>query len=962
MVFREIFELFQQLLRENQRAMELMTDLGEKSGGEYIFDRKYLGDLVEELRDILLRLVKELNLIGANRYIELYSTVDRVFLPLEAELRGRLSVTEAMPFVIPLGGLPSDYPEIMGGKASVLGEIKQRLHLPVPYGFVITTRAYQRFLEHNQLDGKIHTWIESWISGKADERQTSRQIQYSILASVVPQDVAREIKRHAEQKKGKVYWAVRSSARGEDGELSFAGLHESLLHVPSVSILEAYKKVLVSLYSPEALIYRHEMGMIGEEAAMAVLCQEMIDSKVSGIVHTLDPSACEPDCLVIYAALGLGGTVAEGTAAVDRYLVERDPPHGIRSLEIVRKNSLLRPVSGGGVEEADVPDEDRERSSLPEGVRQDLVRWALVLERYFKRPQEVEWAIDGQGNGWVIQSRGLSFPKSSPPPPEDVCDVCPRHPVLLRNSGAVAYAGFASGPVCFVRSNEDMDHFPDGAILLTPYTAPWLARIVPKAAGIITERGTAAGHLAAIAREFRVPALVGVEGAVAALEHATDVTLDTRHRVVFEGRMLLPSVVLPLPEDICETCSHYRVLVSDQGTVAHAGIGSGPVCFVNSDEDMSRFPDGAILVTPYTAPWLTRVVPRAAGIISERGSAAGHLATIAREFRVPALVGVEGAMGLFKEGEEVTLDSQHRVIYEGRVKKLIQYELIQSSIFEDAPEFRLLRRLLKRIAPLNLIDPQAADFTPQGCMSVHDVIRFIHEKAVQELMDLPDLLRRFKGAHVWTLVSEIPLDLKILDLGGGIDPLAQGSKVAIGEIASMPFQALWEGVSGPGVWSTEPIQVDFKGMMSSLSKTWTQAGTPSYAQFNLAVISRTYMNLHLRLGYHFNLVDVRMDDDAAHNHLYFRFVGGVTDITRRSRRAELIAQILSRYHFKVDTKGDLIIGRVLHLPSDEIHRRLQAIGRLIGFTRQLDIQLRSDEDIPRFVETFFHQFSPPSEN
>jgi pyruvate,water dikinase len=173
------------------------------------------------------------------------------------------------------------------------------------------------------------------------------------------------------------------------------------------------------------------------------------------------------------------------------------------------------------------------------------------------------------------------------------------------------------------------------------------------------------------------------------------------------------------------------------------------------------------------------------------------------------------------------------------------------------------------------------------------------------------------------------------------------------------MKALWEGLSEPGVWSTEPIPVDFKGMMSSLSKTWAETpGAATISGFNLAVITETYMNLHLRLGYHFNLVDARIDPDPQRNHIYFRFVGGVTDLTRRSRRAQLLAKILSHYHFKVDTKGDLVVAKVLHLPREDQEHRLRVLGRLIGFTRQLDIQLRSDEDVPEFVEAFFEQNTP----
>jgi len=322
-------------------------------------------------------------------------------------------------------------------------------------------------------------------------------------------------------------------------------------------------------------------------------------------------------------------------------------------------------------------------------------------------------------------------------------------------------------------------------------------------------------------------------------------------------------------------------------------------------------------------------------------------------------VGVEGACDLLKDGTVVTVDTKQRLIYEGRVKELLHYELVQAPAFEEAPEFRQLRRVLKRIAPLNLIDPQAPEFTPQGCQSVHDIIRFIHEKAVEELMDLPRFMKRFKGIKVWSLTSDIPIGLKILDLGGGIDVGAQGTKVLPEQVTSLPLKALWGGVAAPGVWSTEPVAVDFKGMMSSLTKTWTETpGSTAYAGFNLAVISDIYMNLHLRLGYHLNLIDARMHPEAQHNHIYFRFVGGVTDMTRRSRRAHLLAQILSKYQFKVDVKGDLVVARVLHLPPEEMAERLEVLGELIGFTRQLDIQLKTDEDIPQFLDSFFQQHSP----
>ena len=140
-----------------------------------------------------------------------------------------------------------------------------------------------------------------------------------------------------------------------------------------------------------------------------------------------------------------------------------------------------------------------------------LGRWALILERYFKRPQEIECAMDQAGNGWVLQSRVLQLPKPTVPLRQDICETCALYPILIQDVGVVAHAGVGAGVVAHVTTDADLDRFPEEAVLVTKYTAPWLARIVPKAAAIVAERGSAAGHLATIAREFRVPTLVGVE-------------------------------------------------------------------------------------------------------------------------------------------------------------------------------------------------------------------------------------------------------------------------------------------------------------------------------------------------------------------------------------------------------------------------------------------------------------------
>jgi pyruvate,water dikinase len=137
--------------------------------------------------------------------------------------------------------------------------------------------------------------------------------------------------------------------------------------------------------------------------------------------------------------------------------------------------------------------------------------------------------------------------------------------------------------------------------------------------------------------------------------------------------------------------------------------------------------------------------------------------------------------------------------------------------------------------------------------------------------------------------------------------------------------------------------MDMESLLASATR-FTSLDTPSAdtVRPNLAVVTRTYLNLHLMLGYHFNMVDCRVSESAAENYIYFRFVGGVTDITRRSRRARMLARILQEYDFAVETKGDLVIARLRGLEPGPMTKRLEMIGRLIGYSRQIDVLMRDE--------------------
>jgi pyruvate,water dikinase len=398
----------------------------------------------------------------------------------------------------------------------------------------------------------------------------------------------------------------------------------------------------------------------------------------------------------------------------------------------------------------------------------------------------------------------------------------------------------------------------------------------------------------------------------------------------------------------------HKVLMQNQGVIAYRGIGAGTVWLAEDEENLDRFPSGAVLVARYAIPLLSRVIPRASAVITDVGSSTSHMATVAREFRVPTIVDTGSATDMLKPGQQVTVDAERNVVYEGHINALLHHQLLERASFESTYEFQLLRRLLKRIAPLTLIDPEGTNFSAQGCKTFHDVLRFIHEKSTQALAQIAEDPGFFQARGGKRLKADLPLNLILIDIGGGLDDSAAKTGWVLPEqIASLPMKALWQGMASPDVWSTNPISADFKGLMSSLTRTQTAAASGNaLAGMNVAVLGATYLNLSLRVGYHFTVVDASLGPQLEKNSIFFRFIGGATDISRRSRRAALLMSILEKIGFKVEGKGDLVIARATSPKVERSKNHLYMIGRLIGFARQLDILMTDDATVGIYFERF----------
>jgi len=826
--FNDMFVSFKEILALNNQTLDLIANANDKLSGDYIFDRRFIDTFCHETTNLVHELIYKLQVMAPRKYDALTTSFQRIESEINQVLTGRL-ISPVDDYIIPYSQITRDMIEAVGEKNAHLAELQSVLGLKIPEGFAITTAAYFAFIKFNSLDAPITETIQNWHNKTIKLGQASNKIKKMIMAGRIPKQLQKKIEAEINdishrQNDQDLLFAIRSSAVGEDSEHSFAGQYQSKLNISRDDVIEAYKEVLASAFSERAIEYRRRRGIKEGEMAMAVGCQTIIRAECSGVLYTYDPVKPEKETMLVNASWGFGEQIVSGQAVADHFTLERQPPHALAGIKIVHKTSALASAEGGGTQAVPVPESRQEMPSLNNEQLQALAEIGLKIEKLHRKPQDIEFAINKEGSIVVLQARQLSMQRQE----------------------------------------------------------------------------------------------------------------------------------LPRASELAKALKHYSVIIKEKGTVAQQGIAAGPVYKIDNNNDLNNVPIGSILVAKYASPNLTKVMNRIYGIITDIGSATGHLATVAREFRIPTILNMETATDLLQSGQEITMDAQENVIYQGIVKELRYHSLTDENI-GDSFEYRLLRRVLRRIEPLYLIDPADSNFTPEKCRTFHDITRFVHEKAVQELIDFNYYHPHSPDAVAGRLQWSFPLDMVIIDIGGGLAPGKKSDVIVPSQVTSLPMQAVLKGMSHPGVWDTEPVSIDFGSFMSSLTRTFSSETTsPRMIGQNLAVISDNYTNISLRLGYHFTVIDSYVVDNIADNYAYFRFSGGVTDPRRRNRRARFIAEVLTKNDFHTDVHEDLIVGSIKKIDKEGTLERLYLLGILIGFTRQLDVRMVNEDQITLFVKKVDH--------
>ncbi|WP_313700999.1 phosphoenolpyruvate synthase [Achromobacter sp.] len=432
----------------------------------------------------------------------------------------------------------------VGGKNASLGEMISQLSgagVRVPGGFATTADAFRDFLKASGLDKRIAERLTTLNPEDVRELATAgAQIRQWIVDAPFSPEFESQI-REAFAKldaDGKGSFAVRSSATAEDlPDASFAGQQETFLNVVGIDdVLDKIRHVFASLYNDRAISYRVHKGYAHADVALSAGIQRMVrsDKGSAGVMFTIDTESGFQDVVFITSSYGLGETVVQGAVNPDEFYVFKPtleqghyPIVGRRiGSKLIKMEFDPERPEGRAVRTVDVPVSERNRYSLTDDEVNELARYAVIIEKHYQRPMDIEWGRDGvDGKIYILQARPETV-KSQ----QGANDVQQRY--RLKATGQVLITGRAigqkigSGPVRVVGDISDMDKVQPGDVLVTDMTDPNWEPVMKRASAIVTNRGGRTCHAAIIARELGIPAVVGCGNATDLLKEGQAVTVS----------------------------------------------------------------------------------------------------------------------------------------------------------------------------------------------------------------------------------------------------------------------------------------------------------------------------------------------------------------------------------------------------------------------------------------------------
>jgi pyruvate,water dikinase len=537
-------QAFARLLEANNKALELMSEMEDALRGTSIFGMSFVRSCATAVGVNVFKLVRALTELEPGRYDVLFERLAAIQAGIDAILDRRPKAHDA-PMILRLDEIDREQSDLTGSKMANLGDMRTRVGLPVPDGFVITAAAYEAFMAASDLQNEINARLTALAEESVDARfRLSSEIRQRIMAAPVPDELARAIREaydrlcaDAGAEPGALRVSLRSSALGEDAAgATFAGQFTSVLGVRPENLLDAYREVVASKHTLHAMTYRLSRGIRDEDVAMCVGCMALVDARAGGVMYSRGPLDARDEAVWINAVWGLPTAVVDGSTPTDLYVLERDGAGEFRLREQVVKHKVERTVPdvGEGLRRDIVEPELADLPSISEAEARELARLACLLEDSYGGPQDIEWAVDKSGRILLLQCRPLQQVATTGGAPSGKAV---EGAVELFGGGTAASPGVGAGAAFIARKEIDALRFPDGGVLIAPLALPRWAGLLPRAAALVTEQGGVTGHLANVAREFGVPALFDVENAAERFAEGRVLTVDADGRRIYDGRV-----------------------------------------------------------------------------------------------------------------------------------------------------------------------------------------------------------------------------------------------------------------------------------------------------------------------------------------------------------------------------------------------------------------------------------------
>ncbi len=395
-----------------------------------------------------------------------------------------------------------------------------------------------------------------------------------------------------------------------------------------------------------------------------------------------------------------------------------------------------------------------------------------------------------------------------------------------------------------------------------------------------------------------------------------------------------------------------------EGISASAGRATGRALLIKNKRDLENIPsEPVVLVMHQSFVDAANLLGQVAAVLVDLGSPADHLACVAREQQTPLICGLSDASRKLQASQWLTVDASHGKVYAASSEEIAA----ALAAWQQAPAAKaakpslppLYQELQALVTALNLTDAYGPTFSILECRSLHDIVRFVHEKGVLAMFEAGDEMLEKNLAAVHAVDSPVPFFLSVIDMGGGLAPTegARRRRIPPETVISRPFQALWQGITTPGLhWGPPPGGAPMGSVMSSFltdQKSERPIGMPNYC-----IVSRDYCNMNARMDFHFIMIDAVASPAARSNHIKFRFKGGGTSLERRRRRALCIGEIFENYGFLVDVREDLVNASLQGASREAIEEKLVMVGKILGFTRLLDAFMTDDAKITTVAEAF----------